>query len=121
MNAYLSVYIYIGTGSNNSLHLYGPSGIVQDSNSKEFYIADTYNYRIVTYPSGNVVAGDNGPGYTYNKLHTPISLFYDSLSKSYLIANSGGIQFFLQGQSEGKTIAGVNGITGTDPIHLINP
>ena len=114
----------IGTGSNTSLQFYAPSGIVRDPNSNVFYIADTSNHRIVSYPSGNVVAGGNGSGYTKQQLSAPIGLFYDSFSKSLIIVNYGAhnIVQWKSGASNWTLIAGgLNGSKGNSSTLFNRP
>ncbi|CAF1287686.1 unnamed protein product [Rotaria sordida] len=164
-----------GSGSNSSIVLNGPSGIVRDPNSNILYIACVYNHEIVSYPSGNIVAGGNGQGINRTQLKSPIGLVYDSFSNSFIIGNYGAhniirwslgasnwthivgsisgllgntstllnqpvgvtldpmgniyvadsgnhrIQLILNGQSEGTTIAGINGIYGSNSTLLYRP
>ena len=51
------------------------------------FISDTFAHRIVSYPSGRVVAGGNGAGAGSTQLYNPYGLIYDSISDSLLISN----------------------------------
>lgn len=163
----------VGGGSNISL--VAPSALVSNPNSNGFFIADTSSHRVVSYPSGQTVAGGNGIGNGPTNLYNPYGLAYDSPLNSFIIPNydtnnvvrwimgapnrtviagdqmgtSGmnstllnkpvgltmdpmgniyvadsdnhRIQFFPAGQSNGITIAGISGISGTNSTHLNTP
>lgn len=51
------------------------------------FISDTFAHRVVSYPSGRVVAGGNGTGAGSTQLFNPFGLVYDSISNSLLIPN----------------------------------
>ena len=96
--------------------MYGPSGIIRGSNSDELYISDTYNHRIVSYPSGSVLAGGNGGGYTNTQLHTPLGFSYVSYSNSLIIANYGAhnvVQWTLGANNWTLVAGGLNGLNGS--------
>ena len=89
-----------------------------------FYIADTSNHRIVSYPSGNVVAGGNGGGYTKQQLSAPIGLFYDSFLKSFIIANYGAnniVQWKLGASNWTLITGGLNGFIGNSSTLFNQP
>jgi hypothetical protein len=66
--------------------------IARDSNSCIIYIADSQNYRIMSYAfnasTGNVFAGGQGAGTNGTQLNCPFGVYFDSLSNSLIIANS---------------------------------
>ncbi|CAF1487847.1 unnamed protein product [Rotaria sordida] len=164
-----------GTGGTSNISLYNPTTCVSGSTSDTMYILDTYNHRIISYPSGTVVAGGNLAGTSNTQLNYPVGFVYDSVSQSFLISNYGTnkivrwllgaynwthvagnvngntgsdsssfnqplgitmdpmgniyvadttnhrIQFFLAGESNGTTIAGITGVSGNNSTLLYTP
>ncbi|CAF1375035.1 unnamed protein product, partial [Rotaria sordida] len=164
-----------GTGGTSNISLYNPTTCVSGSTSDTMYILDTYNHRIISYPSGTVVAGGNLAGTSNTQLNYPVGFVYDSVSQSFLISNYGTnkivrwllsaynwthvagnvngntgsdsssfnqplgitmdpmgniyvadvtnhrIQFFLAGESNGTTIAGITGVSGNNSTLLYSP
>ena len=99
------------------------TGIVRDSSSNTFYIADSYNHRIVSYPSGNIAAGGTF-GFANNQLSRPTGLFYDSFSKSFIISNylsHNVVQWPLGASSWTHMAGGINGSSGNTSTLLLNP
>ena len=82
-------HLSIGMGGTLNLSLYGPSTIRQGSDSGTLFISETFYHRIISYPSGRVIAGGNGAGAGSTQLSYPFGLVYDSLSNSLVISNSG--------------------------------
>ena len=76
-----------GTNGTFNISLFHPSAILADPDSGSIFIADTFNHRIVSYPTGAVVAGGNGPGNNDTTLYDPYGLVYESVSKSFVIPN----------------------------------
>ena len=74
--------------------------------------------------SGFVVAADNGPGLNNTQLNFPISVYFDSLSKSLLISNFANNQIvrWVVGQNHWDIVAGsITGETGNSSILLNGP
>ena len=73
-----------GTGYSE---LWNPGGIALDLNGS-MYIADTSNYRIMKYlsgqPLGSIVAGGRGSGTTLDKIGTSYAITLDSQSNIYV-------------------------------------
>ena len=164
----------IGFGSNGTLPLRRPSGIVRDPETGLLYITATSNGLILRYPPEALVFNSNASGSIDSQLMDPIGLIYDTYSKSLVIANHRGhaivrlkpgndrwtpiagsmnisgntssllkspvgitmdvmgniycadslnhrIQLFLDGQSEGITIAGITGVNGSSSTLLYSP
>lgn len=113
-----------GTGSNSSVQSYVSSGIVQDSSSKEIYVADTIYNWVISYPSGHIIAGGNGRDSTNRQLNYPAGLFYDLFSNNAIIANRNAhniVQWAL-GVSDWMLIAGaLNGSSGNTSTLLNQP
>ena len=100
-----------------------PTGIVRDSSSNTLYIADSYNHRIVSYPSGNIVAGGTS-GFGNNQLNRPFGLFYDSFSKSLIISNyisHNVVQWPLDASNWTHMAGGINGSSGNTSTLLFYP
>lgn len=80
-------------GNTNNL-LYYPYKLWCDENSGTFYIADSFNHRIMRYSSntasGDIIAGDNFAGLNPSQLSYPYGFHFDPLTNSLLIANAGG-------------------------------
>ena len=84
----------LGTmGDANNL-LYYPYKLWCDENSGTFYIADSFNHRIIRYSnnalSGDIIAGNNLAGTSPSQLSFPYGFHFDPLTNSLLIANAGG-------------------------------
>ena len=103
-----------GNGRGSALNqLHSADGIFVDS-SKNIFIADTQNHRIVKWEPGAsegvVVAGGNGKGDALNQLYEPKDIFIDSSGN--MIISDGQNHRVLKwepGASEGVVIAGGNG------------
>mgnify|MGYP001028116204 FL=1 len=107
-------------GSNE---LVGPFGIQRDSITGTLYIADQDSDRIVSYSLnasfGNVIIENN-----LTLANRPISLYYDSFSKSLLIANYNShnvIRWFLERNSSQLCIGTLPGSPGSTSIRLNRP
>ena len=101
-----------------------PTAIVFGPDHNTLFIADTLNNRIISYPSGAVVAGGNGPGNSNTTLNRPYGLVYDSVSTSCIIPNhlSHNIVRWVLGQSTRTVIAGdMQGSFGNNSALLRRP
>ncbi|CAF1350480.1 unnamed protein product [Adineta steineri] len=117
-----------GVPGNDSLHLYYPQYITLDETQGLFYVADTFNNRILRYSMnssvGTVVAGGNGVGQGRNQLNLPSGIYLAKSINALYIAdtvNNRIVRWYL-GDSEGQTIAGdCNGTAGTTALLLNTP
>ncbi|CAF4357355.1 unnamed protein product, partial [Rotaria magnacalcarata] len=116
-----------GPGTNRTQLNY-PLGIYLDVTSNSLYIANYYCHNIVRWVIGatswTLVAGDiNGmSGNSSTMLFYPLDVEVDFMGNVYVADTSNHrIQLFQAGSRNGTTIAGVTGISGTDPYHLNYP
>jgi len=116
-----------GTGTNSTQLLF-PTGLHFDSSSNSLYIANSNANNIVRWvvnaSTWILVAGsiDGSSGATTTLLNYPRDVTLDSMSNIYVAdANNNRIQFFIAGQSNGTTIAGVTGISGSNSTLLNTP
>jgi DNA-binding beta-propeller fold protein YncE len=72
------------------------------------FVSDTSAHRIISYPSGRVIAGGNGAGAGIAQLLYPFGLIYDSISNSLLIPNYdiGTIVWWTVGDSQWSPLIG---------------
>lgn len=113
----------IGTIGNANNLLFNSYKISCDESSGTFYIADSYNHRIVRYEnnavSGNIIAGSNTAGTSPSQLSFPYGFHFDSLTNSLLIANAGtnNIVRWTIGASNWTLVAGSSaGVAGTTAV-----
>ena len=100
------------------------TAILFGSDPNTIFIADTFNHQVVTYPTGAVVAGGNGPGNNSTTLNKPYGLIYDSVSSSFIIPNYGthNIVRWVLGEAKRTMIAGdAQGNFGGNSTLLRNP
>ena len=93
-------------------------------NSNGFFIADTFDHRVVSYPSGQIVAGGNSPGNGATNLHNPFGLAYDSVLNSFIIPNydTNNVVHWKLGASNRTVIVGDRmGTPGTNSTLLNKP
>ncbi len=116
-----------GTGTGSTQLLF-PTGLYFDSLSNSLYIANSAANNIVRWvvnaPTWILVAGSiNGSsGATMALLNYPRHVKLDSMSNVYVADTyNNRIQFFIAGQSNGTTIAGVTGISGSNSTLLNAP
>ncbi|CAF2862092.1 unnamed protein product [Rotaria sp. Silwood2] len=114
-----------GTGGNQ---LISPSGIYFDSSSNSLVIANYLGHNIVRWVLGasnwTLIAGSTTgtAGSSSTMLDHPTGLTLDSMGNIYVADTvNNRIQFFLAGQSNGTTIAGINGAAGSSAIQLSAP
>jgi hypothetical protein len=118
-----------GTGVGlNRTQLNNPMAIHFDSLSKSLLIVNTLSHNIVRWVLGDnhwtLVAGsDNGTsGITSTLFDSPTDLTLDPMGNLYVVDRlNHRIQFFLSGQSNGTTIAGISGQSGNDSDTLNFP
>lgn len=113
-----------GINGIHNMSLTSPSAIVFGPDSNTLFIADTFNHRIVNYPTGTVVAGGNGPGNNSNMLSRPYDLIYESISRNLIIPNfdSHNIVRWVLGANSRTVIAGdPRGNSGSNSTLLRNP
>ena len=115
----------LGSAGNSSNELDNPYGIVLHPTSNTFYIADSFNNRIMSYilgnNSGTLVFGFNGGGNNNTQLYRPVGLHFDILTNSLVITNHAAhkIVRYVLGSSLSTLIVG--GAYGTTPAQFANP
>jgi len=117
-----------GNGSGTLMtQLYNPSDVYFDSSSKSLFIANSGAHTIVQWVVGasfwTLVAGYAGNyGSTSFMLNNPTGLTLDSTGNLY-VADTGNarVQFFLSGEANGTTIAGVTSTPGNRANLLNSP
>jgi len=116
-----------GNGTSNT-HLSLPYGFAFDSSTNSLVIANYGTNNVVRWVLGEsnwtLVAGTMSglSGSTSTLLYHPVGVTLDSAGNVY-VADSGNhrIQFFLVGQSNGTTIAGITGSSGISSDKLNSP
>jgi sugar lactone lactonase YvrE len=115
-----------GLGSSSSQLNY-PYSFAFDSSSSSFLIANYGSHNVVRWvlsaSSWTLIAGVTGsPGSTSRMFNAPLSVTLDPMGNMYVAdTNNHRIQFFLAGQSNGSTIAGVTGSAGVSSVQLNTP
>lgn len=122
------MFFFLGFAGTANNQLDSPSGIALDSPSNTLYIADSNNHRIMQYQiginSGIIVAGGNGFGINNTQLWYPISVYFDSSSKSLFIVNynANSLVRWILGTSCWTLVAGdITGNSGTTSILFSQP
>ncbi|CAF1234757.1 unnamed protein product [Rotaria sordida] len=115
-----------GSGTNHT-QLYYPVGIHFDSVSNTLLIANYGGQHIVRctldYSNWTLVAGTPGMvGSSSTLLSYPTGVTLDPMGNMY-VADTGNhrIQLFLAGQTNGTTIAGITGLSGSNSTQLYAP
>ncbi|CAF3727568.1 unnamed protein product, partial [Adineta steineri] len=113
-------------GMGNRINqLYLPYGFFVDPITLFIWIADTYNNRIVRWESpstGIIVCGSNGT--RSDQFYSPFGLFVDTInSNTIYVADSFNhrIQMWLQGATNGTTVAGQTSVCGSGLNQLCFP
>jgi sugar lactone lactonase YvrE len=114
-----------GTSGTDNTLLYYPSSVFVDHN-RDVYVADSFNHRIMKFPSGSregtTVAGDKGQGKEAYQLNFPSGVYVDSAGYIYVADyNNHRIQQFVAGTISGTTVAGVTEQADNDDKHLRHP
>ncbi|CAF1150603.1 unnamed protein product [Adineta steineri] len=117
-----------GVTGSGITQLYYPYGFAFDASSNSLLIANAQTNNIIRWVLGAsswtlVIGSPTGlSGSTSTLLNQPIGITLDPLGNIY-VADSGNhrIQFFVAGQSNGTTIAGVTGSPGISQNQLNSP
>ena len=128
-NASSGTVVAGGNGAGTGMtQLYSPYGLVFDAFSNSLVIANYGAHNIVRWILGasswTLVAGSitGVSGSTSTLLNQPLRVTLDSMGNIFIVdAGNHRVQFFLAGQSNGTTIAGVTGSFGTSPNLLYYP
>ncbi|CAF0857132.1 unnamed protein product [Adineta steineri] len=129
MNASSGTVVAGGNGPGTGVtQVSQPYGFTFDSSSNSLLIANYPNNNIVRWVLGAiswtlVIGGPNGlSGSTSTLLNNPVGITLDPRGNIY-VADSGNhrIQFFVAGQSNGTTVAGVTGSPGIRQSQLNYP
>ncbi|CAF0845901.1 unnamed protein product [Adineta steineri] len=129
VNATSGTVVAGGNGPGTGItQLYNPIGLTFDSSSNSFLIANHVSNNIVRWVLGAsswtlVIGSPTGlSGSTSALLNQPVGIASDPMRNIY-VADSGNhrIQFFVAGQSNGTTIAGVTGSAGISQNQLNSP
>ncbi|CAF4074014.1 unnamed protein product, partial [Adineta steineri] len=117
-----------GNGSGSSLNqVNSPWDFFVEPNTSYIWIADSANNRIVKWmntSSAMLVAGGSGSGSQANQFSFPTGLFVDtSASNTLYVADFSNhrIQKWLNGASNGTTVAGQSGVSGSALNQLNEP
>ena len=127
--ATIGVLVAGGNGAGTLLtQLHTPTGLYLDISTNSLYISNLLGYSIVRWVIGAttsiLVAGNpNGAsGTATTALYGPSNLNFDSAGNMYVSDTySHRIQFFLAGQPNATTIAGVTSRYGSASYLLYNP
>jgi len=113
---------------NNTNQLNFPTVIYFESSSNSLIIANTDSNNIVRWRIGDsnwtLVTGslNASRGNSPSSLDRPHGLTVDPMGNLYVAdTNNQRIQFFSVGQTEGRTIAGITGVQGSNSTLLHNP
>jgi sugar lactone lactonase YvrE len=118
----------IGTtiASNSSSNLLGQTRDLHIDVNNGVYVTDSDYSRVVKYypnnPIGVILAGNSAPGSGADQLSVPYGNFIDA-NQSLFIADSGNqrVQKWLYGATNGTTVAGITGSSGSSLAQLNNP
>ena len=113
-----------GVNGTFNMSLDHPTAIVFGPTSSALFIADTFNHRVISYPTNAVVAGGNRSGNNSTTLNEPYGLVFDSISESFIIPNynAHNIVRWALGASNRTVIAGdPQGNFGSNSTLLRNP
>jgi len=115
-----------GNGRGNNINqLNYPMGIYFESSSNSLIIANTFSNNIVRWRIGDsnwtLVTGNLNAtrGNSPSSLYNPFALGVDPMGNMYVADTSNHrIQFFSLGQAEGRTIAGITNVPGSNSTLL---
>lgn len=117
-----------GSGGSNNNQLNAPTGLYFDVSSNSLYIANCNSHNILRWvvnaTTWTLIAGSaNGQsGFTSILLNNPTDLIFDYMGNLYVADSSNNrIQFFLSGQFNGTTIAGITGVSANTANTLYSP
>ncbi|CAF0939198.1 unnamed protein product [Adineta steineri] len=129
VNASFGTVVAGGNGGGTGItQLYNPRGLYFDLSTNSLLIANNYAHNIVRWVLGAsswtlIIGSASGTaGITSTMLNYPTHIVLDSLGNMY-VSDEGNhrIQFFLTGQSNGTTIAGMTGTPGNTSQLLYTP
>ena len=116
-----------GSGCNNT-QLRNPVGVYYDSYSNSLVIANFGCHNIVRYLFGatnwTLVAGNSSgtAGWDSASFSSPVDMTFDPMGNMYVVdRNNQRIQFFSPGETSGRTIVGITGVTGANAATFDNP
>lgn len=115
-----------GGGTGNT-QLFSPYGFTWDSTTNSFIIVNYSAHTVVRWVLGatswTLLAGIAGTsGSTSILFNNPLSVVLDLYGNMYISdTRNHRIQFFRAGESNGTTIAGTTGSSGTSPTQLNQP
>ena len=116
-----------GRGKNNN-QLNWSMGIYFESLSNSLIIANTRANNIVRWRIGDnnwtLIAGNlnASSGNSPSSLYNPFGFAVDPMGNLYVVdRNNSRVQLFLTGQAEGRTIAGITGVFGSNSTLLNQP
>ena len=129
INASSGAVVAGGNGPGmNVTQLWYPYGLAFDASSNSLLISNFNSHIVVRWTVGAsewiLAAGELGGvcGSASTQLCQPIGVALDPLGNLF-VADSGNhrIQLFLTGQTDGMTVAGITGSSGTSPSQLNTP
>ena len=113
---------------NNTNQLNNPVGIYFESLSNSLIIANTKAHNIVRWRIGDsnwtLIAGNLNAsiGNSPSSLSNPYGVTVDPMGNLYIADNGNRrVQFFPSRQTEGRTIAGITGVFGSNATLLSEP
>ncbi len=129
LNSTVGTLVAGGNGAgNSSTQLNNPRGLYFDSTTNSLIIANPGANNVVRWVIGasswTLVAGDiNGAsGSGSNTLNNPWDVTLDPMGNIYVADRyNSRIQFFLAGVTNGTTIAGVSGVSGSSSTKFSQP
>ena len=102
--------------------------MVRDQQSGTLYVSDTGNNRIMRYTEGTntgvLVAGGNGRGNNTNQLNFPVGIYFESLSNSFIIANTDAhniVRWRIDDSNWTLVTGNLNASRGSSPSSLYRP
>ena len=116
-----------GTRGNSSTQIGNAIGGIALDSENNVYISEWSNNRVAKWAPnathGIVVAGNSTAGNSPSQLNVPTGLYLDPSSKTLYIASQSGhcIVKWLPGASNGSTVAGTCGVSGTNTTLLTAP
>ena len=118
-----------GNGQGNNINqLKGPMAVYFDSFSNSLIIANKGANNIVRWRIGEsswtLIAGNlnASTGNSPSSFFSPYGFTVDPMGNLYVSDDGNNrVQFFLAGQTEGRTIAGVTGVSGSNSTLLKTP
>ncbi|UJR17481.1 hypothetical protein I4U23_004376 [Adineta vaga] len=118
----------LDSNGNGTQHLFKPQDIVLDESEGVYYVADTFNHRVLRFSfgstNGTIVAGGNSAGIGPTQLNGPCGIYLSKKNQTLYIADTTNnrIVRWCLGCSEGITIAGAcDGTAGNSPFLLKSP